>query len=159
MDPLKEFAFKPKKVFWKDRATKPYSFICPLCTSPRKIPYQPRPTARHFVQMGLTAAFFTLVTWPVFAWKGFVSFIPLWTIFEILYRGRVRAALHCPHCGFDPYLYMVDVKRARTEVETHWRKKFEEKGIPFPEKPKEPEPLLPPSAGVLVASNVRKLDR
>jgi hypothetical protein len=156
MDPLKQVAFKPKKVFWKEKGTKPYSFICPLCTSQRKIPYQPRPTPRHYVQIGLTAACLMLLTWPIFGWKGFVSFIPLWTVFEILYRGKVRGALSCPQCGFDAYLYMVDVKRARTEVESHWRKKFADKGIPYPEKPQPLEPPTPPSSGVLLASNVKK---
>src|SRR5208283_1586077 len=145
-----------KKIFWKEKGSKPYAFLCPLCTSKRKIPYQPRPTVRHYVQIGLTAACLMLLTWPLFGWKGIVSFVPIWTIFEVLYRGRVRGALLCPHCGFDPYLYMVDIKRARAEVEAHWRKKFAEKGVPFPEKPKEPEPLVPPSSGVLLASNVNK---
>jgi hypothetical protein len=106
--------------------------------------------------MGLTAAFFTLVTWQWFTWKGVVSFVPLWVIFEAVYRARVRVAMRCPHCGFDPYLYLVDVNRARTEIESHWRKKFAEKGIPYPEKPQPSEPLEPPSSGVLLASNIRR---
>jgi hypothetical protein len=40
--------------------------------------------------------------------------------------------LACNHCGFDPYLYLIDVPRAREVVENHWRKKFAEKGIPYP---------------------------
>ena len=150
MDPFRA------KSFWRDRATKAWSFICPHCSTPRKIPYQPRPTPMHYVQIGLTAAFFTLLTWHWFSWKGMVSFIPLWTAFEAIYRGKVRAAMYCSNCGFDPYLYLVDVKRARTQIETHWRGKFAEKGIPYPEKPLPLEPPRPPSAGVLLASNVSK---
>jgi hypothetical protein len=26
------------------------------------------------------------------------------------------------------------VKRARSEIEQHWRKRYEEKGVPYPEK-------------------------
>ena len=129
MDPLKA------KSLWQDRSSNSWSFYCPHCTAARKIPYQPKPVRRHYIQIGLTAAFFTLVTWQWFTWKGIISFLPLWTGFEVFYRSRVRGALSCPHCGFDPYLYLVDVKRARTEIEVHWRKKFAEKGIPFPEKP------------------------
>ena len=40
--------------------------------------------------------------------------------------------LACPHCGFDPYLYLADVKLARQEIEEHWKRKFAEHGIPFP---------------------------
>jgi hypothetical protein len=46
----------------------------------------------------------------------------------------------------------VDVKRARGEIESFWRKKFEEKGVPYPEKPKAEVPLEPPSAGKLLAA-------
>ena len=147
--------FKKAKVYWKDKASGSWSFLCPLCASARKIPCQPNPTFKHLVQITLTAAFFTLVAWPWLSWKGFVSFVPLWMVFEVLYRGRVRAAMYCDHCGFDPYLYLVDVKRARAEVESHWRKKFAEKGVPYPEKPVDPEPPRPPSAGILLASNHR----
>jgi hypothetical protein len=62
----------------------------------------------------------------------------------------------CPQCGFDPFLYMVDVKRARNEVETHWRRKFAEKNIPYPERPKAPEPLEPQPGGVLLATTQRR---
>lgn len=75
-----------------------------------------------------------LATWNWFEWKGVVSFLPFWTFFEMVYRSRVRAALACTQCGFDPYLYLIDVPRAREVVENHWRKKFAEKGIPYPEK-------------------------
>lgn len=156
MDPLKQVAFKPKKIFWKERGTKPYAFLCPLCTAQRKIPYQPRPTPRHYAQVALTAVCFTLAAWPWFAWKGIVSFVPMWMIFETLYRGRVRGALMCPYCGFDPFLYMTDIQRARGEVEAHWRKKFAEKGVPYPEKPAKPEPDLPPAAGRLVATTAKR---
>jgi hypothetical protein len=73
-----------------------------------------------------------LATWRWFEWKGIVSFLPFWLVFEVFYRARVRAALSCDQCGFDPILYLVDVKRARREIEEHWKKKFAEKGIPYP---------------------------
>ena len=147
------------KKFWKDPKRENWSFFCPLCKAAHKIPFQPRPTGRHFAQMGVTAAFFTLVTWPWFEWKGVVAFFPFWIIFEALYRSRVRASVRCSHCGFDPFLYLNDVKKARFDIEQHWRKLFEQKGIAYPEKPvdlgvgqrKEPE-----SSGTLLASSVKR---
>src|SRR4051812_28111053 len=115
MDPFKA---RRLKKYWKETTKGAWSFICPLCTSPRKIAYHPRPQVRHYFQIALTAAFFTLLTWRWFDWKGMVSFIPLWTAFEAIYRSRVRAAMHCSSCGFDPFLYLVDVKRARAEIES-----------------------------------------
>jgi len=136
-------AFEPKKVnvqeilgksLWKERSTQSWAFYCPHCRSPRKIPYRPQPGGwKHFSQIGLTAGFVTLLTWKWFDWKGIVVFLPIWAVFEFFYRSQVRAALSCPNCGFDPILYMVDTQKARDEIEKYWRKKFEEKGIPFPE--------------------------
>jgi hypothetical protein len=140
------------------RGTKLWYFLCPLCTTQRRVAYAPRPTPRHFFQLGLTAAFFTLVTWHWFSWKGMVSFLPLWTVFEMVYRAKVRAALYCEQCGFDPILYLVDVKRARGEVETFWRKRFEEKGVPYPDRPVAPAPVEPPSSGKLLAAT-RKIQQ
>lgn len=129
------------KSLWKSRYRDIWQFYCPQCRAPRRVPYRPRPGGvRQVSQVVITAVFFTLVTWNWFGWKGMVSFLPFWTIFEAVYRSRVRAALSCPQCGFDPYLYLVDVERARREIEGHWRRKFAEKGIPFPEKNPAPEP-------------------
>jgi hypothetical protein len=132
--------FNKKKSLWKERDGNVWSFFCPLCRANRKVPFRSRPGGfKQTFQIGVTAAFFTLVTWNWFDWKGIVSFVPLWAIFEAVYRTRTRAHLNCPHCGFDPYLYLVDIKKARREIEDHWRKKFAEKGIPFPE-PDKPVP-------------------
>jgi hypothetical protein len=75
-----------------------------------------------------------ICTWPWFGWKGIVSILPFWSVFEFIYRWRMRAALGCPYCGFDPYLFLIDEDWAKREVETHWRKKYSDRGIPYPEK-------------------------
>lgn len=85
-------------------------------------------------QIGLTSVVFMLATWNWFEWKGIVSFVPFWAIFEVIYRAKVRAAIVCQECGFDPVAYHVDMPRARSLVDAHWRKKFADKGIPYPEK-------------------------
>lgn len=130
-----EILTRPKKHFWTDRKLQVWTFYCPLCRTERRLPHPPRPGApKYVIRIALTAAFFTCLTWHWFAWKGIVSFFPIWGIFEFFFRTRLRAKLNCPHCGFDPFLYLVDVDRARDEVEKYWRNKFAEKGIPYPEK-------------------------
>jgi hypothetical protein len=136
------------KSFWKERSSEIWSFFCPQCKVPRRVPYRAKPSPRHYMQIGLTAAVFTLATWKWFDWKGIVVFLPLWIVFETLYRSRVRAALGCEQCGFDPILYLVDVKRARQEIENHWKKKFAEKGIPYPIPPSQQAQQAPRRATV-----------
>lgn len=148
-DPLNDFFEKKKpKSLYRDRSGQIWSFYCPLCQVSRKLPIRPRPgSARQIAQVGIASAFTTLVFWPLFHFKGLFSFFLLWTAFEIGYRLYVRGRLGCPHCGFDPYLYMDDEVRAKTEIETHWRKKYADKGIPYPGDPlpaARPENNAPP---------------
>lgn len=120
------------KSTWRGPIREIFQFYCPLCRSLRRISQAPQPRLRHFIQIGITTAFLMLLSWPWIAWKGVVAYLPLWIGFEMIYRSRIRAAVVCDQCGFDPFLYLVDIKKTRTEVEKHWRDKFEKKGIPYP---------------------------
>jgi hypothetical protein len=123
------------KSLWKEKSQNIWSFFCPQCKTPRRIPYRSRPGGfKQYAQIGLTSVVVTFATWPWLGAKGIVSFLPIWITFEVLYRSRVRAALNCEQCGFDPILYLSDVKAARREIEDHWKRKFAEKGIPYPDK-------------------------
>lgn len=126
------FSRNPMKSAWAQKPKHYWSFFCPVCRANRKMTQAPSPTLFHYFQIGLTAIVFTLLTWNWFSWKGMVSFFPLWIFFEVVYRSRVRIAVGCPHCGFDPFLYMTHSDWARDEMEVHWRKKFQEKGIVLP---------------------------
>src|ERR1700722_16520820 len=83
-----------------------WSFYCPQCKVPRKVPYRPSPGIKHYAQVGLTAVVFAMATWNWFTWKGIVVFLPFWVVFETIYRSKLRAALGCEGCGFDPILYL-----------------------------------------------------
>ncbi|MBL7716817.1 MAG: hypothetical protein JNL01_15230 [Bdellovibrionales bacterium] len=121
-----------------------WSFYCAICEVPRKLKLDwnlNRPI--HWVRIGLTTAVFTLATFHWFGWKGLVSFVPFWTLFEVSYRLRIRRHSRCPHCGFDPFLAMTNVPQAKAEVARFWAQKFEELGVEVPAQ----EPLpQPPSA-------------
>jgi predicted RNA-binding Zn-ribbon protein involved in translation (DUF1610 family) len=125
------------KSIWRERFTRGFEFYCPMCTTPRRIGMSPKPgQPLHFAQVGITAILITMIGahfYPWVGWRGLVIFLPLWIGFETIYRARVRAKVTCNKCGFDPLLYLADVEKARAAIQTHWRKRFEEKGIPFPE--------------------------
>lgn len=123
------------KSFWREVERKDFRFYCAGCHKERHLFSPPKVgTATHFFQVSLTTAFFTLVTWPVWEWKGVVAFVPIWIVFEVYFRMKMRAALVCSDCGFDPILYLVDSQKAAQAVEQHWRKKFEERGWAYPER-------------------------
>ena len=121
------------KSLWHSRYPDAKSFICPLCKRPRRVPFRTEPgSLKHYAWIGFTTLFFTLLTWPWFSWKGIVAFLPIWTVFESIYRWRMRAMLMCSDCGFDPFLMKIDVKWAQREVDAHWRKKFADRGLVYP---------------------------
>mgnify|MGYP001559970080 FL=1 len=126
---LQKVLISPKNKFWKEREFKPVSFLCPVCRIPRRIALTVNPQPIHYFQVALVTMVITLLTWSFFEWKGIVSFLPIWTAFEIIYRARVRAALYCQDCGFDTFLFMSDKEQAKKEIQNHWRKKFAEKGL------------------------------
>ena len=102
-----------------------WTFYCPLCAVTRTLKQPPQPGQPiHYLQVGLCAVIFSLATQPWLDWKGLVSFVPFWMIFEIAYRLRMRARLRCGECGFDPFLAMTDVVRAKREVASHWERKL-----------------------------------
>ena len=125
---------------WTPAKREVHGFFCPNCRTERRVPGKPTPYRPiHIARIALLSAAFTLACFPILEWKGLVSFLPFWVGFEVLYRLRFRSNMGCPHCGFDPYLYMSDMKRARQEVDTYWRRVFKDKGVPFPgDEPLEP---------------------
>jgi hypothetical protein len=121
---------------WKDRKAKTFCFFCPQCRVERILPFHPKPTQlHHLFQVALTACFFSVITWNVFGWKGLFSFLPFWAAFEIFYRSRTRVLASCEHCGFDPYIYLADSKKARHEIEAFWKKKIDVRKSALSAKP------------------------
>jgi hypothetical protein len=124
------------KSIWKNIEQKGFRFYCVGCQKERRLsaPAQVG-SPQFFAHIVFTTLFFSLFTWPWMSWKGIVVFaLPVGLVFETFYRLKMRTALICPECTFDPMLYLVDREKAVRQVEQTWRKKFEEKGIPYPEK-------------------------
>lgn len=128
---------------WRGRSGGHYPFFCPNCRAERRIRSHPSPShAANYARIALLTGVFTVACWNWSGWRGLVAFVPFWVIFEFIYRSRVRIELVCPHCGFDPFLYLNDAKKARAGVEEHWRKVFREKGIPYPGEPVQAPPSV-----------------
>ncbi|MCM0605570.1 MAG: hypothetical protein KA715_05720 [Xanthomonadaceae bacterium] len=120
------------KPFVKVKQPSYFTYFCAQCNNKRILPMNPNPgRAKHFFQVALTAGVIMLMTWSWFEWKGVVSFIPLWIGFEVMFRMKLRAMIPCPICGFDPYLQLIDSKRATEKTVEFWKKKFEDNGLEF----------------------------
>jgi hypothetical protein len=115
-----------------------FRFFCVSCKRERlQAPPAKVGSPRFFAHIIIATAFFAAIFWPLLGIKGVFAFLlPVGIVMEAVYRLKMRAALICPDCQFDPVLYLVDREKAVRQVEEAWRKKFTEKGIPFPEKPR-----------------------
>lgn len=122
---------------WLDKIeSQGFRFFCVSCRRERRqVPPSKVGSPKFFIQIFLATAFFTLLFWPLMGAKGFFAFlIPVGATLEAVYRLKMRAAMVCPDCKFDPILYLVDRSKAVHQVEEAWRKRFLDKGLPFPEK-------------------------
>jgi len=135
------------KSLWKKIEETGFKFYCVGCNRERRIhPPAKIGSALFFIQILLTAGTLTAATYPWLGLKGFAFFvIPVGLGFEAFYRMKMRAALVCPDCEFDPILYLVDRKKAAHQVERVWRKKFEKMGYDYPEK-NQKKPVVPTQA-------------
>jgi hypothetical protein len=128
--------FVSVKQIYKKIESQGFKFYCVGCNRERR---QASPaklgSLRFFAHIALTTAFLAVLTWPWLHVKGLFAFvIPVGLFFETFYRVKMRAALVCPDCEFDPLLYLSDRPEALRQVEGAWRAKFEEKNLPFPER-------------------------
>jgi hypothetical protein len=124
------------KSLWRQIEQQGFNFYCVGCNRQRRLSAPAKiGSAQFYLHIAIATSFVSLLTWKWMEWKGLVAwFIPVAIAFEVFYRVRMRAALVCPDCQFDPILYLVDRKRAVNQVEVAWRQKFEKNGFPYPER-------------------------
>ena len=144
------------KTVWKKIEAQNFKFYCVGCHKERRIAAPSMAgSPQFFLHIALATIFFSLLTWPLLHWKGLmVLLIPVAIVFETIYRLKMRSALICPECTFDPILYLVDREKAVRQVDQAWRKKFEEKGIPYPEKKRMRVPRVSPKSAHVPSQEV-----
>ncbi|MBS1958515.1 MAG: hypothetical protein JST80_03500 [Bdellovibrionales bacterium] len=124
------------KSLWRQIEQAGFNFYCVGCNRERRLSAPAKIGSKQFYfHIVIATAFMSVLTWKWMEWKGLVAWaIPVAILFEGVYRLRMRAALVCPDCQFDPILYLVNRKKAVHQVEVAWRHRFEKKGVPFPER-------------------------
>jgi hypothetical protein len=130
--------FRSVKQVYKQIKSRGFKFYCVGCSRERR---QTMPATlgspRFFMNIAITTAFCAMLTWPWLHFRGLFAFlIPVGLVMEALARMKLRGALVCPDCNFDPILYLSDRPKALQQVEVAWRTKFAEKNLPFPERRK-----------------------
>ena len=100
-------------------------FFCPLCHSQQATKVAEKITWIHHLQLSLITAVITVAAWDYFGINSLVFYLIFWSILEFSHRMKKRHQLVCKVCGFDPFLYKQDSKRARDAVKKFWEEKIE----------------------------------
>lgn len=104
-------------------------FFCPLCHYHQSTNTIEKVSWKHHAQLVLATLAITLFTWSFFGLKALSFYLVLWAGFEFFYRARKREALICQSCGFDPFLYMRDRKKARSVLKKQWQEKIDKENL------------------------------
>jgi hypothetical protein len=112
-----------------------YDYFCLLCRVRSVAPVHPQLNQPlNFFRVLLTSVVFTMLSWNWLGFVGLFSIVPFWIVFELVYRIRLRTGFECKVCGFDPYLYLHDIQKAKAQVDARLRQTYALKGVPYPEK-------------------------
>ncbi len=104
-------------------------FFCPLCKEHQSTKIAQNIGWRHHLSLTTLTTAVTYVAYPIFEMKGIFLYFFFWMLLEFGIRTRKRDALICRSCGFDPFLYKLDVRRARNALRKHWQEKIEKENL------------------------------
>jgi hypothetical protein len=105
-------------------------YLCPVCRSSTKAAPQTGLNFKSHLQILFITAFLVATTYyligPWGAAKATLAYLPIWTLAEWVHWLKVREALRCRVCDFDPMLYQRDWRMARKKIEIRMLKLSEE---------------------------------
>lgn len=97
--------------------------FCAFCKSPRYIYKKKSVNLFNIFSSLLMAVAAMFIIWQGFNPQVIFLFVFFLVSSEILIQFRWRLNIVCPHCGFDPSLYLKDHERAAEKVKLHLEKR------------------------------------
>ncbi|MFP5520015.1 MAG: hypothetical protein ACLGGX_08940 [Bdellovibrionia bacterium] len=96
---------------------------CAFCKSPRRI-YRKKTISLLNVGEALAASLGVMfLLWQKFDPRFVLFFAAFLVVGELFIRLRWRTSVLCPHCGFDPVLYLKDSRQAAEKVKNYLAKR------------------------------------
>lgn len=89
---------------------------CAFCRSSRRIYTSRGVGVVHLVGGLIWSVIFTMGYFRDLDFRGVFVFLVILAVSEIFLRLRWRMQIVCPHCGFDPVLYLKNPEQAATHV-------------------------------------------
>lgn len=133
--------------------------FCAFCKSQRKVYRKKRIGLGDIASCALGAAATTGLAFGEVDARGIFFFVAYLAIAEVFIQFRWRMGVVCPHCGFDPVLYMRDPSSAARKVTAHLDRRREDPAwlLSKPlDLPKRPRPAESSSRGAAKGSRLSK---
>ena len=92
---------------------------CAFCKHERIINTQKTISAINLLLCALVAVAMGFIVWNQFDPKTLIIFAGILIMSEIFIKIKWRFSMVCPHCSFDPILYLKDHKKAADRVKIH----------------------------------------
>lgn len=89
---------------------------CAFCRSERAVYTKKNIGVGDIFGSALGAGVLMMAIWQEFDPRSLVIFVFLLAIAEVFVQVRWRMTIACPHCGFDPVLYLKDQGKAVEKV-------------------------------------------
>ncbi len=99
---------------------------CAFCRNPRTISHKKHLGFRDFLLTVVMSGCLSLIFWQGLDPKALVLVLLFSIGLEIVIQFYWRLQLQCPYCGFDPFLYKKNPKRAAEKVIAYWDQQKQE---------------------------------
>lgn len=134
----------------RKRASHSSRCYCAFCKSERPIYLQRHLSWTNVGLAAVAAALLSMLMWQGIEPKAIVPFVVFLFLSEFFIQARWRMTLSCPHCGFDPVLYLKNREAAAQKVKSFMERKRENPLAAFME-----DPLMKVSRGRAQASRAQ----
>lgn len=111
-----------RKIFQNAFAKRVQTF-CAFCRVPRKVYKKRRIGLGDIIACAMAAALATALYFQGLDAKGIFFFVGFLFVSETFIQLRWRLGVVCPHCGFDPVVYVKDPGKAAERVKAHLDKR------------------------------------
>lgn len=109
--------------------------FCAFCKVPRTIYRKKALNGVNYIQALSLSSILSFIFWGKLDPKALIFFVMTLMFTEIGILIRRRAAAACPHCGFDPYLYLKDQNAACEKVKIHLEQRQADPDVWLGKKP------------------------
>ncbi|MDZ4661756.1 MAG: hypothetical protein SGJ18_09070 [Pseudomonadota bacterium] len=95
---------------------------CAFCREKRRVNLKKSISLVNVIQAAVLSYLGMMALWREFDARVFFIFAVVISLTEILLLVRWRFGVICPHCGFDPVLYLKSPEQVVTKVQAHLKR-------------------------------------